>query len=166
MNGDNRKTGRENYQTCLRTIQYTQAEMNARQILAMQGRPHIEGRIICQTLKLQLHVMEFREFQGKLKVRHVLIDKNGGRFIEAEALFFDSPNLIHLGVYRGQYVPLFYRPPHACSLFFYPPRSQINTNKNKLLDLNLDVQHHLLQFLSTCDIAMSAGVCSIMNKAA
>lgn len=120
-------SGGHDYQTCLETIQYTQAEMeemkqkkNLFSGISTWGRPNIEGRILCEALSnildrnIQLHVIDIFvekiDSQETFFTAHKLTDAKWVKGdIAAEEISYNDNNekvIVHLLNYRSHYVPL------------------------------------------------------------
>lgn len=108
------------HQDYLATIQYSAPEMEKMwkedglfSGTAIWGRPDIDGRIICDVLKIRLHILEIKQVEKDIIFNHQLIDGNGSQTIlekEINNLYGDE-KIIHMVIYQGSlhYVP-FMRP--------------------------------------------------------
>lgn len=104
------------YNNYLATIQHTASEMDVLQEQkrfpnhAIWGRPHIEGRMLCETLGIRLHVLEMLVVDDELVFVHQLIDAQGVRSVsKAEGnRSYNDPETIHMVAYQGSlhFVPL------------------------------------------------------------
>lgn len=106
----------EDYWAHVSTIQFTQEEMTAWKKkgistgVAIGGKPSIEGRILAGELKINLHLIEYAEEKEngiKPSPLHHLITKEGVKTVEEATISYQDPQLLHLAVYRNQFVPIF-----------------------------------------------------------
>lgn len=102
----------QDYQTYIAALQFTQQEMEEEKKkvafngLATWGKPHIEGRILCETLGIKIHLINFVEHEGRLITTHKLIDATGVKDIAETDIKPDGSKYIHLANYCNHYVPL------------------------------------------------------------
>lgn len=96
------------YETCLMKLQHTQQEMKEGKAdnLATLGRPHIEGRMLCQTLGIKMHVINWKDEGSKAVAEHWLIDSTGARQVEEKTINQDDKKLIHLTSYHNCYASI------------------------------------------------------------
>lgn len=100
------------YKDYLATIQYTQAEMDELKKdhlfsgLAIQGQSHLDGRLLCETLDVKLHVIEILENEEthEIIINHQFIDKTGSTSVEVVS--YTDKTIVHLVIYHGHFVPL------------------------------------------------------------
>ncbi len=109
---------KQDYPTYLATVQYTAPEMEALKGkenlfsgVAIWGNQDIEGRIICQALSIQLHIIEIMtDNDGNIVLEHRLTDGGKSRQLnEKEANeIYGNPKVVHLAVYQGSlhFVPV------------------------------------------------------------
>lgn len=80
------------------------------------GDPAIDGRIICETFDVRLHIIEYREIEGEPLLSHDVVDAHGLRTGEFPKEGWDDPRMIHLAV---------------CNLHFVPVRRKVVKEKQK-----------------------------------
>lgn len=97
------------YQDYLATIQFTAPEMKAYEGqglfngIAIWGRSHIEGRLLCQALGLHLHLIEMITVDNQPIMSHQLIDGQNSTQLDEETArsTYTDNKIIHLIVYQG-----------------------------------------------------------------
>ncbi len=104
------------YEEYLTTIRYTAAEMDQLKSegffngLAIWGRSHIDGLIICKAIKEQygrdinLHVVELIDEEGIKATSHQLITADGGKSVEASDIHYDDGKTLHMAVHKAHFV--------------------------------------------------------------
>jgi hypothetical protein len=116
------KTGVSTYQDCLSTSQHTQSEMEEQKKLGFFtgystfGRPHIEGRIICEKFDVELHIVELIEYKGTIIVQHTHVNAERSKQVELEEIDLASPKILHVAIYKDHYTSIFSRLSHRPAL--------------------------------------------------
>lgn len=103
----------DKFSYCFEFIQFTAPEMDkfidsktGLSRLATWGRPQIEGKIICEVLKIKIHMIEFVEFDRTIKEINQLIDASGLKDVAKDEISWQDPNVVHVMNYRGHFTPL------------------------------------------------------------
>lgn len=107
--------GGDNFATYLSILQYTHTEITQKpaeeksSLIAIWGKPDIEGRLICQAFNIKLHLIEFQEHEHKAMIVHQFIDAidsltmSDPEFIKAT---YADPQYMHIASAHGHFVPL------------------------------------------------------------
>jgi hypothetical protein len=99
--------GGDNYNTCCMILQYTQTEISELYEEgtlgykdATRGRPHIQGRILCEQFGIKLHVIEFQDatgiegVEGNIIPVHQLVTSEGSKTVDASTInHYDSDTI-------------------------------------------------------------------------
>ncbi len=113
LNHDLRK-----YQEYLANVQYTVEERETGEglgddKLAIWGEVHIDGRILCEQLRVKLHVIEMRENPDdetnetqKFILSHNLVNERGLRNVEEDKIDWKDEKLLHIAVCNLHFVPI------------------------------------------------------------
>jgi hypothetical protein len=109
------------YENYIMTIGYTAPEVEvmwkAKQLpseVACWGEPHRDGRIICQELKIKLHVIELLVVENHVMLSHHLIDGNGSKPLVSDeeiSKTYNDNKVVHLAGYQNtcHWVPVLVR---------------------------------------------------------
>jgi hypothetical protein len=77
---------------------------------AIWGRPEIEGRMLCQTYGIKIHVIEYHHLNGQDVIGHQLVDSSGSRSVEEHSNAYIDPQVIHiLNEGSGHFVPILHK---------------------------------------------------------
>ena len=108
--------GESGYHNYLARIAFTSEEMKQPELEsifrsgAVWGRPDIEGRIICEKLKINLHIIEVRNegeiADGVLSTEQIISSLSGKGIEPLNPEEYSQKNLIHLVNYKNHFVPL------------------------------------------------------------
>ncbi len=107
----------QQYDDYLATIQFTASEMDKMyeekifRGIAIWGDPHIDGRIICNELDVEIHTIEMMyTSENEVAFRHEVVNKLGTKEVTGKEIdeLYKNNKIIHMAVFQGtlHYVPL------------------------------------------------------------
>lgn len=103
-----------NYQDYMANIAYMQEDIDNGQglniKLAIWGEQDIDGPILRETLKVNLHVVEFHELSDQLILSHQV----NGKSVDKASVDYAAQDTIHIAVFNSHFVPLL---PKAAAIY-------------------------------------------------
>jgi hypothetical protein len=109
------KDGSDDYEAHLATLRYTQEEMEEHKKnsfftgYAIWGKPHVEGKILAEKLKIKLHIIEFHKDESGMETitpMHLLVTADSVKQKDESDIDYHDKTIIHLAVYRNHFVPV------------------------------------------------------------